>query len=437
MASATPRSGAAATREDAGAAATWVCVPTYNEAENVETLVDRVLEVFARHRIDGRVLVIDDASPDGTGRIADGLAAADDRVRVLHRAGKQGIGPAYRDGFRQALDAGAERIVEMDCDLSHDPEALPSLLTATLHADLVIGSRYVPGGRIEDWGLVRRMISRFGCWYAQAILAIPVRDLTGGFKCFRREVLDAAAPRRGRCRRLRVPGRDDLPGVARGLSGRRGPDHVPRARPRPVEDVAADRGRGRRARPAPSPSPRAPPRAGPDGSGGRREMRRSELQRARGVLAPPRLGEKTRDDWMRVLRFCVVGGSGYVVNLIVFASLVHAFDVHYAIAAVASFCVAVTNNFLLNKYWTFQRHEERAHTQGVRYLVVSLVALGLNLLLLEGLIALHVPAVPANALAVIAVTPVNFLLNHRWTFVPLDEPVAADTRRARSGDRPT
>ena len=191
MASATPRSGAAATREDAETAATWVCVPTYNEAENVATLVGRVLAVFTRYEIDGHVLVIDDASPDGTGRIADGLAEADPRVRVLHRAGKQGIGPAYRDGFRQALDAGAERVVEMDCDLSHDPEALPALLTATRHADLVIGSRYVPGGRIEDWGLVRRMISRFGCWYAQAILAIPVRDLTGGFKCFRREVLDA------------------------------------------------------------------------------------------------------------------------------------------------------------------------------------------------------------------------------------------------------
>lgn len=170
---------------------TWVCVPTYNEAENVATLVGRVLGVMDRAALDCRVLVIDDASPDGTGDIAEGLAAADPRVEVLHRAGKEGIGPAYRDGFRHALARGAARIVEMDCDLSHDPEALPSLVTATRRADLVIGSRYVPGGRIEDWGLLRRAISRFGCWYAQAILGIHVRDLTGGFKCFQREVLEA------------------------------------------------------------------------------------------------------------------------------------------------------------------------------------------------------------------------------------------------------
>lgn len=149
-------------------------------------------------------------------------------------------------------------------------------------------------------------------------------------------------------------------------------------------------------------------------------MRHREIDRARAILARPRLGEKTREDWMRLLRFCVVGASGYVVNLIVFAFLVRSLDVHYTPAAVVAFVVAVTNNFLLNKYWTFQRHDERAHTQGIRYLVVSLIALGLNLLLLEGLIALHVGDIAAQAIAVILVTPINFLLNHRWTFVLLD-----------------
>lgn len=188
MLRATSHSGTGA-RGAAEDGVTWVCVPTYNEAENVATLVGRVLGVAERAGIDCRVLVIDDASPDGTGQLADGLAAADSRVRVLHRAGKEGIGPAYRDGFRLAIAEGAARIVEMDCDLSHDPESLPSLVTAAEHADVVIGSRYVPDGRIEDWGLLRRAISRFGCWYAQAILGIPVRDLTGGFKCFRSHVL--------------------------------------------------------------------------------------------------------------------------------------------------------------------------------------------------------------------------------------------------------
>jgi dolichol-phosphate mannosyltransferase len=161
------------------------------------------------------------------------------------------------------------------------------------------------------------------------------------------------------------------------------------------------------------------------------------MARARAVLAPPRLHEKTREDWMRVLRFCVVGGSGYVVNLLVFAALVHGADMHYVPAAILSFCVAVTNNFLLNKYWTFQRHDERAHTQGIRYLLVSLLALGLNLLLLQGLVTLGLSDVPANALAVIAVTPVNFLVNHRWTFPLVDgrAPIGAGRRGAEEGDR--
>lgn len=171
-------------------AATWVCIPTYNEAENVERTVGRALAALERARIDGHVLIVDDASPDGTGRIADRLAAEDPRVHVLHRAGKEGIGPAYRAGFRVALAEGAGLICEMDCDLSHDPDALPLLVAAAGRADLVLGSRYVRGGRIEDWGLGRRMISRFGCLYAQALLQVPVRDLTGGFKCFRREVLE-------------------------------------------------------------------------------------------------------------------------------------------------------------------------------------------------------------------------------------------------------
>jgi dolichol-phosphate mannosyltransferase len=171
--------------------AVWVCVPTYNERENVEALVRQLLQVFANTRMDGYVLVIDDASPDGTGLIADALAAEDGRVRVIHRAGKSGIGPAYRDGFRHALAQGADRIVEMDCDFSHDPSTVPALVAATEDADLALGSRYVPGGGVQDWGLVRRGISRGGSLYAKAVLGVPVNDLTGGFKCFRREVLKA------------------------------------------------------------------------------------------------------------------------------------------------------------------------------------------------------------------------------------------------------
>lgn len=165
----------------------WVLLPTYNEADNLERLV-----VALRERLPagGRVLVVDDNSPDGTGGIADRLAAEHDDVAVLHRERKEGLGPAYLAGFREALAGGADLIVEMDADFSHDPAYLPQLLRAADDADLVIGSRYVPGGGITDWGKLRRFLSRGGSAYARTALGLEIRDLTGGFKVIRRGVLE-------------------------------------------------------------------------------------------------------------------------------------------------------------------------------------------------------------------------------------------------------
>ena len=165
-----------------------VCLPTYNERENVEKMVDALGVVLGG---DGIVLVIDDNSPDGTGVIADRLAAERAWVHVLHRPRKEGLGPAYIDGFRRALELGADLVLEMDCDFSHAAADVPRLVQATADADLVLGSRYVPGGGTRNWGLLRRLISRFGSLYAQVILGLHVRDLTGGFKCYRRAVLEA------------------------------------------------------------------------------------------------------------------------------------------------------------------------------------------------------------------------------------------------------
>src|SRR5215210_9047257 len=162
-----------------------VCLPTYNERENLEPMLRALGDK------DVRVLVIDDSSPDGTGELADHLAAELDYVDVLHRARKEGLGPAYLAGFQRALADGAELILEMDCDFSHDPADVPRLLAATADADVVLGSRYVPGGGVENWGLVRRAISAGGSLYARLLLGVPVRDLTGGFKVFRRPVLEA------------------------------------------------------------------------------------------------------------------------------------------------------------------------------------------------------------------------------------------------------
>ena len=161
-----------------------VCLPTYNERENVERMV-RTLDGLGV-----QVLVIDDSSPDGTGEIADRLAEELEHVSVVHRERKEGLGPAYLAGFERALAAGADLILEMDCDFSHDPADVPRLIAAADDADLVLGSRYVPGGGTANWGLLRRFVSRFGSLYAQILLGLPVRDLTGGFKCYRRKVLE-------------------------------------------------------------------------------------------------------------------------------------------------------------------------------------------------------------------------------------------------------
>jgi dolichol-phosphate mannosyltransferase len=167
-----------------------VCLPTYDERENLGPMVEALGDVLGP---DDRVLVIDDGSPDGTGELADELAGRLGFVDVLHRARKEGLGPAYLAGFRHALAAGAELVLEMDCDFSHDPADVPRLIAAVEDADVVLGSRYVAGGSVRNWGVVRRAVSAGGSLYARTLLGVPIRDLTGGFKCFRRRVLEAIA----------------------------------------------------------------------------------------------------------------------------------------------------------------------------------------------------------------------------------------------------
>jgi dolichol-phosphate mannosyltransferase len=164
---------------------TVVCLPTYNELENLERMVDALADKGVS------VLVVDDNSPDGTGELADRLAARNGHVEVLHRPRKEGLGPAYLAGFERALaDPEVELVLEMDADFSHDPADVPRLVAAAAGADLVLGSRYVDGGSIGSWGAVRRFVSAGGSWYARVLLGVPVQDLTGGFKCFHRRVLE-------------------------------------------------------------------------------------------------------------------------------------------------------------------------------------------------------------------------------------------------------
>jgi len=178
-----------ASRDDTAMVRAVLCLPTYNERENLELMIEALGGVL--DTTTDRVVVVDDGSPDGTGEIADRLASELPWVSVLHREAKEGIGPAYVAGFRSALADGAELVLEMDCDFSHDPADVPRLIAAAADADLVLGSRYAPGGGTANWGLVRRVVSRGGCLYAQVVLGMRVRDLTGGFKCFRRVALEA------------------------------------------------------------------------------------------------------------------------------------------------------------------------------------------------------------------------------------------------------
>jgi len=167
----------------------WLVLPTYNERDNLEGIVRAALPALGEAVAEPHILVVDDSSPDGTGALADRLAAELPGVHVLHRARKQGLGRAYLAAFTHALDAGADLVLEMDSDFSHDPADLPRMVRATADADLVLGSRYVQGGGIADWGLGRRALSLGGSLYARVVLGVAVRDLTGGFKCFRSDVL--------------------------------------------------------------------------------------------------------------------------------------------------------------------------------------------------------------------------------------------------------
>jgi dolichol-phosphate mannosyltransferase len=168
-----------------------IVLPTYNERANLPRMVDAIAAVRDRLPMPGDVLVVDDSSPDGTGDVADQLAARHSWLSVLHRSAKEGLGRAYLAGFDWGLERPYTHIIEMDCDLSHPVEALPAMLDASRDADLVLGSRYVAGGGVEGWPLSRKLISRGGCAYARLVLGVPIRDLTGGFKCFRRWVLES------------------------------------------------------------------------------------------------------------------------------------------------------------------------------------------------------------------------------------------------------
>ncbi len=220
-----------------------IIVPTYNERENVAGIAPAILAAAPAVNI----LFVDDNSPDGTGQVLDEMAAAEPRIKVLHRQGKLGLGTAYIAGFKHGLAAGYDHLIEMDADFSHDPRYLPEMIRRSqAGAGLVIGSRYVAGGGTENWGIGRKIISRGGGFYARTVLGVKVRDLTAGFLCWRREVLETIGLDTIRFRGLRIPDRDEVPDHPGGLQGRRDADRLRRSPRGAVEDVAPDLPRGAR-----------------------------------------------------------------------------------------------------------------------------------------------------------------------------------------------
>ena len=216
-----------------------VVIPTYNEIENLPLLAPKVLAQDPRIEL----LIVDDASPDGTGKLADDLARQSPRVHVLHREAKQGLGPAYRAGLRRALELGADFIVQMDADFSHPPETLAALLAEIEHHDVVLGSRYLNGITVVNWPIERILISWFGNWYARKVTGLPISDTTGGFRCIRRELLETRRLRAHPLERLCLPDRAQLP-LHEARRAREGdPVLLPRPHARHLEAHAADRPR--------------------------------------------------------------------------------------------------------------------------------------------------------------------------------------------------
>jgi dolichol-phosphate mannosyltransferase len=392
-----------------GAGPAWVVLPTYNEADNIARVVEEVLAALPP---EGRILIVDDASPDGTGVIACDLAKAHSQVEVLNRVRRDGLGPAYLAGFRHALDAGAGAVCQMDADLSHDPADLQRLLGALSEADVVLGSRYVGGGRVENWNLVRRSVSRLGCWYARRVLRLPVRDLTGGFKAFRREVVESldfsliaahgyvfqVETTYRACRsgfqiaevpirfRDREHGKSKMtPGIALEAAWR-----IPALRWR------LRKGSNRN-------QPDFAPMAFP--------------QRVLGGMVRP-------ENWRQLGRFALVGASGYLINLATFAVLTHAASLHYVAAGIGAFVAAVSSNFFFNRRWTFPASDGSSADQAARFLAVSVLGLGLSLAFLRSFVGLGTPILLAQASAVACVMPISFAGNKLWTFAARATPPA-------------
>ena len=384
-------------------------VPTYNEVDNLEWIVGRLRA--AQPDLD--VLVVDDGSPDGTGAVADRLAASDPQVTVLHRTTKAGLGAAYLHGFRTALDAGYDVIGEMDADGSHQPEQLHRLLEALRTADLVIGSRYVPGGSVVNWPLTRQALSRGGNLYVRLLLGIHVRDATAGFRLFRREALEKIDLERRAEHRLRVPDRPGLPRGARRAARRRGADRVRRAGARRLQDERLGGG-GVAAADHPLGAAGAPQPARPGATGTAPAMRRRRIP-----------------GWLLFVVFVVVP----LVEIFVLIQVGQVIGAWWTIALLVA--DSLLGTWLIrregSRSWAALRDSLQTGRMPARELAdAGLILVGGTLMLTPGFVSdlvgilLILPVTRPVARRVLTRMVTSRLLASRWARAPVDRPVAPD-----------
>jgi dolichol-phosphate mannosyltransferase len=369
---------------------TLIVIPTYNEKDNIVGLVEKILKL----NIDAHILIVDDNSPDGTGETADALAGKHPEVHVLHRAGKMGLGTAYIQGFKYALLNGAEYVIEMDADFSHDPDKLPEFLSAMRDYDLVLGSRYKNGISVINWGFRRLLLSKGATYYVKLITGMPVTDATGGFKCFRRSVLEKidldSIHSNGYSFQVEMTYRAWRAGFRIGE----------------IQIIFEDR------------------------RVGRSKMNnkiivealivvwRLQFEHYLGIIDKVfKHGYKAITS-KQFLLFSLVGALGVVINMGVFYLTMNKLGFLYIPASIVAFCVAVNFNFIMNKIWTFEDIEtDRYLTKNIKYIVLNIGGLLINICVLVFLVKFaHIRPEPAQLIGIFSGLVFNFFGSKKIVF---------------------
>jgi dolichol-phosphate mannosyltransferase len=363
-----------------------ILIPTYNEAQNITALLERLFAI----NLDFELLFIDDASPDGTADLIRDYQRSNPRIHLLERQGKLGLASAYLTAMNWALARDYSGVVQMDADLSHQPEALPALLAGLDHADLVIGSRYVSGGAVENWSLWRRTISRGGSYYARLILGVALNDLTGGYNVWSRHALEvmplANIKSNGYSFQIEMKYRAHEQGL--------------RCLELPISFAERRQGQSK--------------------------LSRAIVWEAVWRVWLIRLRSRQLQSLKKFIKYSLVGATGFAMDLISLAALVEIWHWSPLWASCVSFTLSVVNNFSWNRSWTFRDSQGNYRSQFIKFLITALAGLVINLILMNWLLWLKVHYLVARILAVAVIVLWNFIINSLWTFRQVNADLSTD-----------